>query len=450
MGKRVSISSPNPPFVEIDFNNRIPKPKSGSDYYTKPLVSIGMPVFNGAKYLRQALESLVSQDYGNMELIISDNASTDETEAICLEYRNRDDRIVYRRNIENKGIGENFRRVLDLAKGKYFMWAAHDDLWDKRYISNCVNELEKCPEAILCGTNIQCIYANGESAPDRKYLPYFGVQDVEMRIKLLTKWHGWLSLYGLFRLDDLRKIDIGAPTFGGDIIIMFKAALMGRFVSVQDILFYYRIYPEKRMKDLEKHWLPFYDRERDRIKIEAPYTGFACELFVTIISNKENSVRNNGISNVFLDTISQDSQWQRIFVAENRDAFRKSKGNDIPMTIREIIIKSAVQYSDVNEYCRNAIRYYLNERVDFDGGEGDRLLSRDSRIHAVEKPRVFEGSRCESYVGEKGESGPLSPDGIIHFVYSGDPLNDGSIKAPGTITNHLYRYLEERTKGQIL
>ncbi|WNC86000.1 glycosyltransferase family 2 protein [Thermosynechococcus sp. QKsg1] len=89
-------------------------------------LSIGMPVYNGAKFIREALDSLLAQTFTDFELIISDNASTDETEAICREYAAKDKRIRYVRQAQNLGAAANFKYVLDEARGEYFMWAAAD------------------------------------------------------------------------------------------------------------------------------------------------------------------------------------------------------------------------------------------------------------------------------------------------------------------------------------
>ena len=99
-----------------------------------PTVSIGMPVYNGERFIREALESLLNQTYRDFELIISDNASTDSTSAICVEYAARDQRIRYIRQAENIGPSANFRFVFDESTGQYFMWAAHDDVRSLDYI----------------------------------------------------------------------------------------------------------------------------------------------------------------------------------------------------------------------------------------------------------------------------------------------------------------------------
>ncbi|MCH9054911.1 glycosyltransferase [Synechococcus sp. PCC 6716] len=99
-----------------------------------PKISIGMPVYNGARYIREALDSLLAQTFTEFELIISDNASIDNTEAICREYAAKDHRVRYIRQSQNLGASANFKFVLDKALGEYFMWAAADDIWDKNWI----------------------------------------------------------------------------------------------------------------------------------------------------------------------------------------------------------------------------------------------------------------------------------------------------------------------------
>ncbi len=104
------------------------------DYKKVPQVSIGMPVYNGELFIRSALESLLAQTYTDFELIISDNASTDDTATICRDYASKDARIRYVRQAENRGAAANFQFVLDEAVGEYFMWAAADDCWSPDWL----------------------------------------------------------------------------------------------------------------------------------------------------------------------------------------------------------------------------------------------------------------------------------------------------------------------------
>src|SRR6185295_20414870 len=99
-----------------------------------PRVSIGLPVFNGEQLLRQAVDSLLAQTFSDFELVISDNGSTDGTEAICREYAARDSRIRYLREPENRGGSWNFSRLPPLARGEYFRWSCHDDICEPTHL----------------------------------------------------------------------------------------------------------------------------------------------------------------------------------------------------------------------------------------------------------------------------------------------------------------------------
>ena len=105
-------------------------------------VFIGMPAYNGERFIREAIESLLNQSFSDFVLFISDDASTDSTRAICERYAKKDPRIIYYRQEKNIGMFPNFQFVLNKAGGEYFMWAAHDDLWEKDFIKVCVENIE--------------------------------------------------------------------------------------------------------------------------------------------------------------------------------------------------------------------------------------------------------------------------------------------------------------------
>jgi glycosyltransferase involved in cell wall biosynthesis len=108
-----------------------------------PTVSIGMPVYNGATFIRESLDSLLAQSFTDFELIISDNGSIDHTEAICREYAQNDTRVRYIRHDRNHGACANFKFVFNKSVGKYFMWAAADDVWDRFWIETLLPVCEK-------------------------------------------------------------------------------------------------------------------------------------------------------------------------------------------------------------------------------------------------------------------------------------------------------------------
>ena len=122
-----------------------------------PRVSIGMPVRNGERHMRAGLDCLLGQTLGDLELIISDNASTDGTEAICREYAERDSRVRYHRNPENIGLQGNFAKVLELATAPYFMWGCPDDQWDPCYVEKMAAVLDTRETVVLAGSNAGAI-----------------------------------------------------------------------------------------------------------------------------------------------------------------------------------------------------------------------------------------------------------------------------------------------------
>jgi glycosyltransferase involved in cell wall biosynthesis len=118
-----------------------------------PKVSVGMPVFNGDRFIAETIDSILAQTFGDFELIISDNASTDGTEKICRQYADDDGRIRYVRNRENLGAAYNYNQTFHLSSGDYFKWACHDDLLRPEFLERCVEVLDRDPSAVLVYTD---------------------------------------------------------------------------------------------------------------------------------------------------------------------------------------------------------------------------------------------------------------------------------------------------------
>jgi glycosyltransferase involved in cell wall biosynthesis len=132
----------------------------------RPLVSIGVPVYNGERSIHQALDALRAQTYDNLELVISDNASTDSTAEICREYAAQDRRIKYFCNPVNVGLYENFRRVVSLATGEYFMWAAADDLKPPTAVEHCVQAILRNDRAVTAHGIVLIRTADGKESAE--------------------------------------------------------------------------------------------------------------------------------------------------------------------------------------------------------------------------------------------------------------------------------------------
>ena len=125
---------------------------------TTPRLSIGLPVYNGALLLSEAIESLLTQTFTDFEIVISDNASTDATEEIARRFADQDKRIRYYRNETNIGLAPNFNRVFALANNPaYFKWAAHDDLYKPTFLQRCVEVLDSEPDVVLSYTIVDVI-----------------------------------------------------------------------------------------------------------------------------------------------------------------------------------------------------------------------------------------------------------------------------------------------------
>jgi glycosyltransferase involved in cell wall biosynthesis len=214
-------------------------------------VSIGLPVFNGERFIHNALESLLAQDFEDFELIICDNASTDNTYKICQEYALRDSRIRLYRNDTNIGATKNFELVFQLSSAPYFMWAAHDDMWADQFIRLCIEKLEQHPDAVMCCTEILFVNQDGTHRASWSYsnLDTQGMV-VAKRVKALISLMGWYAIYGLLRREAVEKLDLTIDSYGCDVVWILQLLLQGDCLKVPEILFYYRL-PDRPKTELE-------------------------------------------------------------------------------------------------------------------------------------------------------------------------------------------------------
>lgn len=207
----------------------------------KSLVSIGLPVYNGAQYLRQTLDALLAQTYEGFELIISDNASTDETPRICREYTARDPRIQYHRNDTNLGQLANFKRVMDLARGEFFMLAADHDDWEKEYISRCVEVLDNDPSVVLCSSEAAWISSTGELLERiSTRLDTRGLDKASRFHVTLWTLDNCYLIYGLIRMSALKNRGRCIQGFAPDVLLLTELSLLGAFACIPARLFYLR------------------------------------------------------------------------------------------------------------------------------------------------------------------------------------------------------------------
>lgn len=219
----------------------------------KPLVNIGMPIYNEEEYLEDALQSLLAQDYENFEIIISDNASTDATPAICEKWQKKDSRIHYYRNESNIGGSKNFNRAFELTKGEYFMWAAGHDLWQPNFISACIETMLTDARISLCYPLLQWVDVDGN------------LQEVE-DVTIETRGYGAIkrylraiwrlpqnAIYGVIRRSALEETRLALQAVGPDQILLVELSQLGDFAQVRQPLFLRRrIRPGETLKQARK------------------------------------------------------------------------------------------------------------------------------------------------------------------------------------------------------
>jgi glycosyltransferase involved in cell wall biosynthesis len=209
-----------------------------------PRVSVGVPVYNGERYLAETLNSLLAQTFGDFELIVCDNASSDRTEQICRAYAARDPRVRYVRNPRNLGAAGNYRRAFELSSGEYFRWANADDLFAAEGLARCVEALDRERSAVLAYPRTRFIDEQGRVISD--YADNLHVQSgraSERFISVLERLGYVNVIYGLMRAGALRRTGLLRGFPQGDIPLVAELALYGTFCEVPEFLFFRRFHP---------------------------------------------------------------------------------------------------------------------------------------------------------------------------------------------------------------
>src|SRR4030042_2609285 len=212
-----------------------------------PLLSIGMPVYNGQNYIKEALNSILRQTFKDFELIISDNGSSDGTQKICEEYAHKDKRIKYIRHEHNRCASWNFNYVVGLASGKYFKWAGHDDNLDPEFLKECVMALEKNDAAILSYTRSKIIDARGEVTGLYDGALNLDSAQAHIRYKMIHdayRGHHWCNpAFGVIRLEILKKTIMLGAFIAADEVLLAELSLLGKMIEIPKYLFFRRLHP---------------------------------------------------------------------------------------------------------------------------------------------------------------------------------------------------------------
>ena len=208
-----------------------------------PKVSVAMPVYNGERYLAQAIESMLEQTFGDFEFVISDNASSDGTEAICRYYAAADSRIRYVRRTTNIGGPLNFDYVFSLCSGTYVKWTTADDYSDAKFLEKAVAVLDTEPDVVLCFPRTQIVDAAGcpiQDYDDNLDLPQ---ESPRLRFRELLRRIGLCNAQlGLMRRDAMARTGLLATHIASDVDFLAEMALLGKFRMLSEVRFFRRLH----------------------------------------------------------------------------------------------------------------------------------------------------------------------------------------------------------------
>ena len=228
-----------------------------SDKTATPRLSIGLPVYNGQRFIRATLDALLAQTFGDFELIICDNCSTDATEQICREYARRDPRIRYFKNERNLGPAPNYNRCFEHARGELFKWSAADDTIAPAFLAKCVAELDRDPSLSGCYTRTTEIDADGKRLYDHATVLDLDSPSVVARLRSYTfvnhRHHAAPELWAVWRTDVLRRWTPLKGSFpSADRIVILRAGLHGPVKRIEEHLFFNRSHGQRSQTYLDK------------------------------------------------------------------------------------------------------------------------------------------------------------------------------------------------------
>jgi glycosyltransferase involved in cell wall biosynthesis len=212
-----------------------------TDKTDKPLVSIALPVYNGARLIDRAIESILDSDLRDLELIITDNASDDDTERICRTAAAADSRVHYLRRDANIGAAPNFNDAFRRCRGKYFKWAAHDDELERSYLSRCIEVLEQDEGLVLCHTRAAMIDEAGNVVGEFDLDATFDQPRVVDRCRMIVDAYDFSAIWGVMRRDVVEKTRCIPRYCGSDRMFLVEMAMHGQIRILSDPLFRWRV-----------------------------------------------------------------------------------------------------------------------------------------------------------------------------------------------------------------
>ncbi len=223
-----------------------------------PLLTIGLPVHNGQAFIGACLDSLLAQSFGDFEIVVGDNASTDATRDIYEEYATKDRRITVIRNARNLGAAGNFNMLARECRSKYFKWAAADDLLHRDYLARCIAVLENSDTTVLCHSKTIPIGSDGNPLPQdpvthefmaeygkirlgESPMPLGAAEEVGDRFRSVAiTMIRCFDIFGVIRNSALESSNLFGPYYGCDRVLLIELAMKGRFHRIDEPYFFKR------------------------------------------------------------------------------------------------------------------------------------------------------------------------------------------------------------------
>lgn len=303
----------------------------------RPRLTIGLPVYNGENYLAYSIEALLDQSYEDYELIISDNASTDNTAEICKHYQERDSRIRYIRHPSNIGASPNHNFLVHQASGELFKWAAHDDLYGRELLAGCVRALDEHPDVILAHSWTALVDGSGMVTRASRYQLRTGSMSPAERFRSVLFDRGGDDDGGIIRTAVLRSTALNGSYYRADRTIVAELALRGRFYHVPDWLYFRRDHPARAERAFRtvRGWCANLDpRRADRarnpvVRLYAEYVWS----FATAIRRSQLTSAEERACYRALASWAADRAWHR-----HRDKPETADHHDTPDASAEAIV----------------------------------------------------------------------------------------------------------------
>ena len=367
----------------------------------EPLVSIGVPTYNDAPWLRNALDHLLSQEHRNLEIILADDGSSDGSREICREYTQKDSRIRFFENNHNLGAVENHKFVFNLSQGDYFAWGSGHDYYHPKFVSKTLEVLQTNDTAVMCCSKTVFIDEMAQvMRTTRGDLDMSTLLPVDRFKKVLsfTVQGGTANIVnGLYRHDALSRVNLSRRVAGSDVILLGELSLLGEIVQLDEILFYRLINKAESGKERIHRHAKIAKREGgDGMEISTPYFDASSE-FLHMAENCNLSVSEKHI--ICEAIIEQDVNLGKANLEEEITLFLSHATNKL----------SRLQsYPHIKDYRAAIIQSIINRAWSLDLEARDVPIWRSSASLALNLGSGLTGIRHEHIRPEQSDLDPTT------------------------------------------